>query len=138
MPTLNLALDQTSANLTAAEDRFLSRHRFDPARPQIVPPQTEPEIIPPRRVSYVTRHWRGELSLGQSFWINGMPVCAALAAVSAYVEMHPNQNDPMDVLASVGAAFAVYIWSIVGIWRAANNHKRRTGSRFWPALRRGG
>ncbi len=80
---------------------------------------------------YVARHWRGELPLWQSFWVNwllGGLICSlVLVAVLVFAEERVLQ-------AGAAAALLAYaIWSIVGTWRAA---LRYPGPRAWSVLAR--
>jgi len=64
-----------------------------------------PASSSPQKANYFIRHWRGELSLGVSYWINGVlltiPFLVAIAfAISIDLTEYPE-------------AFA---WSIIGLW----------------------
>ncbi len=84
---------------------------------------------------YLARHWRGELSLPVSYWVNGVlgtMVVAGLAALAATMDWTEGPVLAASVAASVllfGAA--VTLWQLVGIWRSAVRHPARGGSRGW-------
>lgn len=87
--------------------------------------------------NYLMRHWRGELSLGVSYWING-GILAGIApmAVIALLEPLTKQSDSLRAISAVilgVLAFSIiaWFWSIVGIWRSANHHAERGGKPGW-------
>lgn len=96
---------------------------------------------PPRRRNYVVRHWRGELSLPVSFWINGMLLTAVITTFGHVVG--PRVTETGNVWASflllcglLTLSATAAIWQATGIWRAAGNHKTRHGGYFWAGVAR--
>jgi hypothetical protein len=99
--------------------------------PQPSPSQPSPEgaVSPPARPSnYLMRHWYGELSLPQSYWVNGslIGIALSIAAVGLARYMQPAGYSLRSILA-VSLVFVVlvvtfWIWSLVGIWRSAHRH----------------
>lgn len=94
--------------------------------------------------NYFVRHWRGELSLGISYWLNGS-VLTPLVLVTLYAAVGMMENGGYSLraisFASLGTLlFSViaWLWSIVGIWRSANHHVARGGSSGWASLARVG
>lgn len=96
---------------------------------------------PDARVSYFVRHWRGDLSLPKSYWVNGVlatiVVMAALTVASPLID--PTRST---VGAAIGLSLvwlfvcAVGVWQLVGIWRSAGKHKTFGGSGFWANVAR--
>ena len=93
----------------------------------------EPDSDRPR-ANYFVRHWRGELSLAVSYWVNG--VLASLAAFSvAYAlaslifQMHTDYSPAIYWISVWLAIFLITLWQVVGIWRSANNSKAKYGKR---------
>lgn len=95
------------------------------------PPPASPAIA-------FLRHWRGEGGLPSAF----LRFVALLGAAS--LAMGGLGAAPMDTLprgvagaivASWGAAFVLFPWSLVGLWRAAGRHVAEGGRRVvaWPA-----
>jgi hypothetical protein len=89
-------------------------------------------------ISYIKKHWRGELSLGISYWLNSF--LGNIVAVSAVTAINVNIADspsPTLILAAAvtqySLLFAVSVWQITGTWRSANNHKQDTGRKFWAS-----
>jgi hypothetical protein len=92
--------------------------------------------------NYVVRHWRGELSLPISYWINGALVSVALTlAITGALKLLPADN-PQGRL--VGAALVMFfvltacvgVWQGVGIWRSSLRHVSRGGKPRWAIAAR--
>lgn len=107
------------------------------------PPGPPPASPPPEPhpASYIVRHWRGELSLPVSYFVNGLGVSLGFVVLSQIVApaLEPH-FDPWPALAFTACvwllAMAVTVWQAVGIWRAAGNHIDRTGRAFWAGVAR--
>jgi hypothetical protein len=90
--------------------------------------------------SYFSRHWRGELSLAQSYWLNGVLVgfvfralfIAGVALLGAFVKDHSLLVPSFILLTLVPVA--VCIWQVVGIWRSADNYSEGGGRSMWANL----
>lgn len=90
--------------------------------------------------AYLLRHWRGELPLVQTFWLNTAAFFLAIQLTFKYL---------LTVAARApGAADAVYgaylallvpalVWMFVGVWRAAERQKQSRGQISWPAVAQG-
>jgi hypothetical protein len=95
-----------------------------------------------RKRTYFVRHWRGELSLGVSYWINGVLLTTAAGFAegllgSADITLAPR------LLTAFSAAISVFliiasVWQLVGIWRSAGRtivmHVSRGETAFWARL----
>jgi hypothetical protein len=105
---------------------------------------SQPEASPceppplPKRSNYFARHWRGELPLPVSYWVNGtlgfLLVAFSRGVLSA---LEPTGSLKAAVAAGIilyGLSFAVSVWHIVGTWRSASNHAERGGRAAWAAL----
>jgi len=93
---------------------------------------------PPKK-SYFVRHWRGELSLGVSYWINGQLLTALYyGLIIAIIELlDPTTKPTFYAIVIVAFWVTVYIitlWQIVGLWRASTNHIRKTKRVFWARV----
>jgi hypothetical protein len=72
--------------------------------------------------NYFVRQWRGELSLPISFWTNGVLLTVIAFIINRMVAARPEV--PVTIQVFVPAlVICFYVWSYVGIWRAAG---RRT------------
>jgi hypothetical protein len=88
--------------------------------------------------NYFKRHWRGELSLPVSFWINGLlgniGAAIAIAAVAASFFLK-DEFHPLSTLAGATLIWIIVLlfstWMAVGIWRAAANHGRANPRSYW-------
>ncbi|WP_116809225.1 hypothetical protein [Steroidobacter cummioxidans] len=84
---------------------------------------------------YFVRHWRGELSLPISYWINGsllgigfLLLFHLIGEVTSQWELRPTA---ITMLGLMTAFVLVTIWSTVGILRSASRHAERGGSAAW-------
>lgn len=72
--------------------------------------------------NYFVRHWRGELSLAQSFWLNFLLLSWFLAGVSEYWIIASPETFPAEgtaLKAFAVANVALVIWQVGGVWSAA-------------------
>src|ERR1700722_17190155 len=95
----------------------------------------EPELVPPpaansdRRSNFLVRFWRGEYSLGVSYWLFGLLGNVALAfiadAIAALFQIEQGY-DPRAILGSLVSIWLVtgvfLVWQVTGIWRSARRH----------------
>ncbi len=90
--------------------------------------------------SYIARHWRGDISLGWSYWINGAVIgfigrvlwYGAIAGLSVGVK--DRSTLVASLIAMIAITLTIYIWQVVGIWRSARKHVGRGGKRIWAIL----
>ena len=85
---------------------------------------------PKRHACYVVRHWRGELPIRTSYWLNGV----LLSILVAVVVRAANVLDTPLLFVSLGVAMAaVRVWQLVGIWRATGRGiaSRRERGQSW-------
>jgi hypothetical protein len=85
--------------------------------------------------NYVLRHWRGQLSLPVSYWINGSLIGLALIALFAILDKATQDWELRRIallsLGMLATVIMVTVWSMVGIWRSAGKHAARGGSAGW-------
>jgi hypothetical protein len=100
-----------------------------------------------RRDSYFARHWRGELSLATSYWINGLLLvglgCIFTLALALRMPIEIARSAfgsgsqsavvvgilaVTAILGQVALYFVMSIWAIVGTWRSASKRKRSWGA----------
>lgn len=104
---------------------------------------TNPDYVDERTGNYFIDHWRGNLTLPVSYWINGSLVTALVAGLLFAINVQLNASSSS--LRTVSAAaivlallgFGVWIWTAVGIWRSASKHAGRGGSAVWANIARG-
>lgn len=90
------------------------------------------------RANYFTRHWRGDLSLGISYWVNGILAYALVALLAEFVvalrETVGIKTTAAACILLYAFALVVSVWQIVGIWRSASKHVGRGGLSAWAVL----
>ncbi|SDO06582.1 hypothetical protein SAMN05444050_3127 [Afipia sp. GAS231] len=107
-----------------------------PATPLVLPPP----LPPPPSNNYFARHWRGELSLPKSYWVNGLVfgliVGAAIASIGYGVNSRGEAQPMVWLVTLVGSWVIVALftmWQAVGVWRSATRYKA-SGKHFWGGL----
>lgn len=99
------------------------------------------ERVPEKRGSYFARHWRGDISLPRSYWINGGLIfglgCNFFFMIGVTIAIFALASIPaLAVTVAVGEIalnIAAYVWALVGTWRAA---KKYQGPKVWSILAR--
>jgi hypothetical protein len=96
-------------------------------------------LDPNCRTNFIAQHWRGEYSLGVSYWcvvILGNTVIGGTLLGLADLIRSDRGYDPRLIFAYVATIWlfssALVIWQTVGVWRSANRHRARrhaTGKR---------
>ena len=87
-------------------------------------------------MNYIRKHWRGELSLSVSFWINLVLFNVAIMLLNAFFLYGGIIENPVIfarvvIIFSAFAFLIIYPWQIIGLWRSCNNHIEKRGKRFW-------
>jgi hypothetical protein len=112
------------------------------ALPFALPPALPPPLPPEAAVSrnYFLRHWRGELSLPVSYWVNGILgglLIGITVAVLAVITHRQGEARPLLWLFNLVAIWLLgtllTLWQTVGVWRSAIRY-RRGGKHFWGGL----
>ncbi len=98
-----------------------------------------PEAIernPSPKISYIRKHWRGELLLSVSFWINVFLLNIVIWLLDALLANNGIIENPV-ILARAAIIFGafvfliVYPWQIIGLWRSCKRHIEIYGKYFW-------
>jgi hypothetical protein len=104
-------------------------------RKSVLDPSTfeEPEIVPEipldpnRRNNFIARYWRGEYSLGISYWWFGFVGNIAVAVITAGIVILFRADRGYDPRAIFGCFLCVWlviivfiVWQVTGVWRSAN------------------
>jgi hypothetical protein len=112
-------------------------------RKSVLDPSTfeQPEIIlevprdPNRRKNFIARFWRGEYSLGISYWLFGLIgniAVVVLVSVIALLSQSAGAYEPSAMLGFLASMWLVIVaftgWMVVGTWRSANRHIARRQS----------
>lgn len=96
------------------------------------------EVIAGANRNYFVRHWRGELSLPVSYWINGSLMGVGVSLLFLLII---EVTKSWDLRAAASAMLALQVllillmgWSAVGILRSAAKHTKRGGSAGWATV----
>ena len=109
---------------------------------RLLPPPIEPAGPTNPRKNFIVRHWRGELSLGWSFW--GIAVLGNIVALITILVLNlifstDTGYDPaplfwLNVLTWLVVTL-IAVWQVVGTWRSATHHAERRAAlslgAFW-------
>ncbi len=96
---------------------------------------------PARRGGYFMRHWRGQMSLGVSYWVNSFLLgnLAPVALVATMASLEAGNETSLRVNAALSLVAVVLlsclnVWSAVGVLRSATNHPERGGRLAWALV----
>jgi hypothetical protein len=87
--------------------------------------------------SWFLSHWRGETSLGISYWLNGILLGSLLPTLIliGYSLINPFRHslrvNAFVILNLITFRLGLWIWTTVGVIRSANRHTSRGGKLFW-------
>lgn len=88
------------------------------------------------RANYFLRHWRGDLSLAVSYWVNGVLFTFVINLIvnALQYDALARSNFRLYVFISfliLTFEFVFWLWFVVGAWRSAENHISKTKRKFW-------
>lgn len=92
--------------------------------------------------NFLVRHWQGNYSLAQSYWlIGGLLSGMVINFVAGGIIYFQESSESLRTIAMLWIGFvilfvAIRIWAMVGIWRSAGKHHDRGGSKGWAAVAR--
>lgn len=93
-----------------------------------------------REPNFLVKHWRGDYSLGFSYWVIGslltvivVAITTAIGSSSGLRELGPRASGTA-ILVFYGFVVTLTLWQLVGIWRSADKHSQRGGKAFWAGL----
>ncbi|SDH66275.1 hypothetical protein SAMN05216603_111166 [Pseudomonas benzenivorans] len=93
-----------------------------------------------RKTNFLVTHWRGDYSLGFSYWVIGslltvvvVTISAAVGSIDGLRELGPRTSGAV-ILAFYGFFVPLTLWQLVGIWRSADKHSQRGGKALWAGL----
>ncbi|WP_143277654.1 hypothetical protein [Bordetella genomosp. 10] len=81
--------------------------------------------VPPRRGNYFLRHWRGQLPLWLTFWINGVVFGLLFLFAHGYLSLRLKGHSSLQLLSlesvvALALALLGLVWWVVGLWRCAD------------------
>ena len=93
-------------------------------------------------VDYVSNHWRGDLSLAKSYWLNTFLLSLPFTVMFGSLESLAQAVRTLEetalffwVLASLTVfAFPLTIWQLIGTWRSATKRTINTGKSGWSSV----
>ncbi len=95
----------------------------------------------PTQANYFVRHWRGELALPISYWVNGVVIGILLAVLSiatVYLGRALGRRTGIVLAATLMVFFLLDIahlaWGGVGVWRSSTNYQRAGRPAVWAIL----
>jgi len=76
------------------------------------------------QVKYITWHWRGDLSLPVSYWVNGQLFGIGYSVGAFFFFDHPDPSITyaLGLLIVIVVGLAMQVWQSVGIWRSADKY----------------
>ena len=133
----NVLTDVSSAKelIPPAEpDPIVERRKLDDAKPPVA---AQPKVNRTRSYNFIVKHWRGEYSLGVSYWLFGFLIAIFIGLLNATLGRFSDalslstQKQGFLILAYYAVTIAVAVWQIVGVTRSASAHVSRGGKYFW-------
>lgn len=90
-------------------------------------------------LSYFVKHWRGELSLGVSYWINNVLISTIIIGIITmtveYIDFTNNPVMPSILIILMWVTIILLTpWILVGLWKSASNHISQYNKYFWPII----
>jgi hypothetical protein len=102
---------------------------------QSAPPVSEKKSA--AKVNYLLRHWRGDFSLPQSYWINSVLVSmlwyllTLAITTSGFTQNLDIRESGFWALSVMSVWVAIGLWSAIGVWHSADKHVARGGTPGW-------
>lgn len=102
--------------------------------------ETEEQLARRKEGNIIARHWRGDLSLGVSYWIAGTLLSLVMIGFSLLVGEVVAQSDlgrqlrGLFIILLYVVVTPTTIWQLVGIFRSAQKHESRGGQPIWAIL----
>ncbi len=88
--------------------------------------------------SYLKKHWHGQFSLAKSYWVNYNLILISFAILYALIikgtYLYSERISSLLAAILLLVMFIANIWSLVGLWRSANNHIIKYNKTFWATI----
>lgn len=91
--------------------------------------------------NYIARHWRGELSLPISYWINSflgnIAIALGVYAIINWADLKDNFLPEIGLLASIliwTTTIVICLWMWVGVWRSATVYRHNHINSSWGGV----
>lgn len=95
---------------------------------------------PSQSSNFIAKHWRGEYSLGVSYWLFGFLLTLLIIGLSLAIDPISDairlgtQGHGVLIVGYYLGILAVSVWQFVGVFRSASAHVSRGGKAFWAIL----
>jgi hypothetical protein len=100
-------------------------------------PLKQPLLKAPLKTNYFIRHWRGELSLPVSYWVNSVLgtslIVLAFFGVAALLDGEDPASSTYYWSASTAMVVVITTWQLVGVWRSAVR-RRSESPTVWASV----
>lgn len=93
-----------------------------------------------REPNFLVKHWRGDYSLGFSYWVIGSLLTVIVARITAAIGSSSDlpefgsRSSGAAILVFYGFVVVLTLWQLVGVWRSADKYSQRGGKAFWAEL----
>ncbi len=89
--------------------------------------------------NYFIKHWRGELSLPVSYWVNGFltSIVTYTTIIGLGLVIGKSSSNYAYLIfwaTAITATTLLVIWQTVGTWRSADKHTEKGGNNIWSTL----
>lgn len=90
-------------------------------------------------MSYINRHWNGDLSFFTSFWVNVFLVNILISLFEVLLLNFPITSNPVTISqTSLVYSFLIFVfvypWQIIGLWRSVGKYSIEANKRLWPGI----
>jgi len=90
-------------------------------------------------LSYINRHWNGDLSFFTSFWVNVFLVNILISLFEVLLLNFPITSNPVTISqTSLVYSFLIFVfvypWQIIGLWRSVGKYSIEANKRLWPGI----
>jgi len=97
------------------------------------------ERKPNKKTSYILKHWRGELSLVVSFWVNIFLLNIVILLFWTLLNISGVVKNPVIIarvviIVMTFTIFPVYPWQFIGLWRCCSRHIKIHDKYFWARI----
>lgn len=87
--------------------------------------------------SYFKKHWRGELELATSYWINNVFFSLLIVLITLVLGIVASKVTNLTFILILLLLFYIFIffvytpWAYIGLWRSSSNHIKKNNRFFW-------
>lgn len=88
--------------------------------------------------NYLVRHWRGQLPLATSYWLNGIALVLLFVAIYVAISLVDITDYPRLISVAIICIWPLTVvaqtWLSVGIWRSAGRYSKVHPKRYWGGI----